>query len=207
MNIYKTKYGLVKAKLKLYGKRMRQGSAKATDGAESMTKQSAPISNDEWGKIIAAYFAQGNTDEERELISWMFFRDCSVIEVCRKFYMSEKAYYVRRERILNDILFLATERGLITTGILGGEAMATTDRDSGIAESEWAEIERLVSESSETVFSRLTVEAILHITLNNLPWRSLPEKYGAWNTIYKRYSKWRKIGLWEKIREISNRFD
>lgn len=48
MNIYKTKYGLVKAKLKLYGKRMRQGSVKAVDDAESMTKQSAPKSNDDF---------------------------------------------------------------------------------------------------------------------------------------------------------------
>jgi transposase len=29
--------------------------------------------------------------------------------------------------------------------------------------------------------------------------RELPEKYGHWNTVYKRYSDWGKAGIWQDL--------
>lgn len=31
------------------------------------------------------------------------------------------------------------------------------------------------------------------------PWRDVPERYGSWTTIYKRYSTWRRNGTWHRI--------
>lgn len=31
------------------------------------------------------------------------------------------------------------------------------------------------------------------------PWRDIPERYGAWQTIYDRFNRWRKDGTFDKI--------
>ena len=33
-------------------------------------------------------------------------------------------------------------------------------------------------------------------------WRDIPERYGAWQTIYDRYVFWRRDGTWEQIQSI-----
>lgn len=32
-----------------------------------------------------------------------------------------------------------------------------------------------------------------------VPWRDIPERYGAWKTIYDRYVFWRRNGTWERM--------
>ena len=31
------------------------------------------------------------------------------------------------------------------------------------------------------------------------PWRDVPEKYGNWNSIYRRFLRWSKSGVWESL--------
>src|SRR5215207_386872 len=40
------------------------------------------------------------------------------------------------------------------------------------------------------------------------PWRDIPERYGKWTTIYSRFQRWRKSGVWDKMfAELQNALD
>jgi transposase len=46
------------------------------------------------------------------------------------------------------------------------------------------------------------IHAILWILRTGAPWRDLPERFGAWHTVYSRFYRWSKQGIWQKILEI-----
>jgi transposase len=33
------------------------------------------------------------------------------------------------------------------------------------------------------------------------PWRDLPERYGPWETVYSRFRRWQRKGVWQRILE------
>jgi transposase len=47
--------------------------------------------------------------------------------------------------------------------------------------------------------NRLFVDAVLWIAKTGSPWRDLPERFGNWNSVWKRFDRWSAKGVWERI--------
>ncbi|WP_412759503.1 IS5 family transposase, partial [Nocardiopsis rhodophaea] len=46
---------------------------------------------------------------------------------------------------------------------------------------------------------RQVLNGILFGTRTGVPWRDLPERYGPWRTVYKRFRRWEADGTWHRI--------
>jgi transposase len=49
--------------------------------------------------------------------------------------------------------------------------------------------------------NRLFVNAILWIAKTGAPWRDLPERFGIWNSVFQRFNRWCKAGVFRTIME------
>jgi transposase len=49
--------------------------------------------------------------------------------------------------------------------------------------------------------NRLFIDAVLWIAKTGAPWRDLPERFGPWNSVWKRFDRWARKGRWQKIFE------
>jgi transposase len=47
--------------------------------------------------------------------------------------------------------------------------------------------------------NRLFVEAVLWIARTGTPWRDLPHEFGAWNSVYQRFARWSRRGVWHRV--------
>ena len=48
---------------------------------------------------------------------------------------------------------------------------------------------------------REVLNGILWIARTGAPWRDLPERYGAWQTVYSRLRHWSREGIWQRVFE------
>ena len=44
---------------------------------------------------------------------------------------------------------------------------------------------------------RRMVNGILWVLRTGAPWRDMPERYGNWNSVFVRFTRWSKIGVWD----------
>ncbi len=47
--------------------------------------------------------------------------------------------------------------------------------------------------------NRLFINAVLWIGKTGAPWRDLPERFGKWNSVWKRFDRWSYKGVWLQI--------
>jgi len=49
--------------------------------------------------------------------------------------------------------------------------------------------------------NRQFINAVFWILRTGSPWRDLPPDYGNWNTVQRRFCRWRDKGIWENLLE------
>jgi transposase len=73
-----------------------------------------------------------------------------------------------------------------------------------LSETQWEHIRELLpgkaSDPGRTAFdNRNFVNGVLWVLRSGARWSDLPERYGKWKTVHKRFTRWAKAGVWEKI--------
>lgn len=70
-----------------------------------------------------------------------------------------------------------------------------TDEDWGLA----LEVFRvcLPARGAKARNDRLFLEALHYFTVHNISWRALPERFGRWNSVWKRFDRLGKAGVFE----------
>jgi transposase len=47
--------------------------------------------------------------------------------------------------------------------------------------------------------NRLFIDAVLYVARTGIPWEDLPERFGNWNTQWRRFDRWATKGRWDPI--------
>ena len=77
-------------------------------------------------------------------------------------------------------------------------------RRHAISDEQWERIKDLLPGRAGTPGrpaedNRLFVDAVLWIGKTGAPWRDLPERFGDWNSVFRRFSRWAEKGVWERV--------
>jgi transposase len=49
--------------------------------------------------------------------------------------------------------------------------------------------------------NRLFINAVLWIAKTGAPWRDLPDRFGLWGSVWKRFDRWGAKGVWKRVFE------
>jgi transposase len=76
---------------------------------------------------------------------------------------------------------------------------------------EWRVIEPLLPNKPRgvpRVDDRRVLNGIFWVLRSGAPWRDVPERYGPYTTVYNRFNRWRKAGVWDRLMdEITKAYD
>jgi transposase len=79
-------------------------------------------------------------------------------------------------------------------------------RRYALRDDQWERIKDILPGREDTVGvtakdNRLFVEAVLYRYRAGIPWRDLPERFGAWKAVHTRFSRWSESGVWKRVFE------
>lgn len=68
-----------------------------------------------------------------------------------------------------------------------------------LSDTEWARIEPLLPRGrrgAHRVDDRRVISGIVHMLRSGARWRDCPEVYGPYTTVYNRFNRWSRQGIW-----------
>lgn len=73
-----------------------------------------------------------------------------------------------------------------------------------LSEAQWLQISALLpgkvgDPGRSASDNRLFINGFLWVLRSGAHWCDLPERYGQWKTVHKRFSRWCHAGVWEKV--------
>jgi transposase len=76
----------------------------------------------------------------------------------------------------------------------------------GLHDDEWGRIKELLPGRIGHIGvtaqdNRRFVEAVLYRYRAGIPWRDLPPRFGDWKNTHRRFSRWAKSGVWQRVFE------
>lgn len=83
--------------------------------------------------------------------------------------------------------------------------MAISSND--LSDKEWERIRPLLPPQRQRVGRpahdhRRIISGILWVERTGGPWRQMPRCYGAWSTVASRYYRWKKSGVWQRVKRV-----
>jgi transposase len=77
-------------------------------------------------------------------------------------------------------------------------------RRYGLRDDQWERIKHLLPGREGSVGvtaadNRLFVEAVLYRYGAGVPWRDLPECFGDWKNVHRRFTRWAESGVWKRV--------
>ncbi len=67
---------------------------------------------------------------------------------------------------------------------------------------EWSVIEPLLPmdrRGPKPKNNRQIINGMFYVLRAGSPWRDLPARYGPYTTVYNRFNRWRKAGIWDRL--------
>jgi transposase len=71
-----------------------------------------------------------------------------------------------------------------------------------LTEFEWSVVEPLLPMGRPGPVpknNRRVLNGMFYVLRTGSPWRDLPERYGPYTTVYNRFNRWRKAGVWDRL--------
>jgi transposase len=73
-----------------------------------------------------------------------------------------------------------------------------------LTDDQWARLEPLLPprkpwSGRSNLDHRQIVNGIVWIGKTGAPWRDLPAAYGKWQTVYSRFRRWQRAGIWSRL--------
>ena len=73
-----------------------------------------------------------------------------------------------------------------------------------LSASQWRKIEEFLPGRAGSVgvtarVNRTFVNGVLWVLRSGAHWKDMPSRYGNWKSAHKRFTRWAKAGIWERI--------
>jgi transposase len=68
-----------------------------------------------------------------------------------------------------------------------------------ISDADWHRVKGFLPTRGPNPADRGFVNAVLYVAKTGIPWRDLPDRFGNWNSVWRRFARWAKAGVWGRV--------